>query len=91
MADISAEQVRTEVSAWVAENWDPELTVAQWWKRLAAAGYASPMLPENLGGRGYPRHLATLVVDTVVAALIVHEVLGKRSIHAEDVPLPQGG
>jgi alkylation response protein AidB-like acyl-CoA dehydrogenase len=72
MADISPEQVRTEVAAWVAENWDPELTVAQWWKRLAASGYASPMLPENLGGRGYPRHLAALV-STVLGE---HGVVG---------------
>ena len=61
MADISAEQVTTEVKQWVTDAWDPELTVAEWWKRLAASGYAAPMLPENLGGRGYPRHLATLV------------------------------
>jgi alkylation response protein AidB-like acyl-CoA dehydrogenase len=61
MADISAEQVRTEVSEWVSANWNPELTVAEWWKLLAASGYAAPMLAEHLGGRGYPRHLATVV------------------------------
>ena len=35
--------------------------------------------------------VAALVVHAVVAVLIVNEVLGKRSIHAEDVPLAQGG
>ena len=65
MADISAEQVTTEVKQWVTDAWDPELTVAEWWKRLAASGYAAPMLPENLGGRGYPRHLATLVSNVL--------------------------
>jgi alkylation response protein AidB-like acyl-CoA dehydrogenase len=65
MADISAEQVHTEVSEWVKEAWDPELTVAEWWKRLAAAGYAAPMLPESAGGRGYPRHLATVVSNAL--------------------------
>jgi alkylation response protein AidB-like acyl-CoA dehydrogenase len=65
MADISAEQVTTEVKQWVTDTWDPELTVAEWWKRLAASGYAAPMLPENLGGRGYPRHLATLVSNVL--------------------------
>ena len=70
MVDISTEQVRTEVSEWVAACWNPEITVAEWWKLLAAAGYASPMLPENLGGRGYPRHLATVVSD----------VLGEHSV-----------
>ncbi|MCU1400802.1 MAG: acyl-CoA dehydrogenase [Acidimicrobiales bacterium] len=70
MADISAEQVRTEVSDWVAGAWDPELTLAAWWKLLAASGYASPMLPEALGGRGYPRHLAT----------VVNNVLGEHGV-----------
>ncbi|MCU1392401.1 MAG: acyl-CoA dehydrogenase [Ilumatobacteraceae bacterium] len=72
MADISAEQVRNEVSEWVAGAWDPELTLAEWWKRLASSGYASPMLPETLGGRGYPRHLATVVAN----ALGEHGVVG---------------
>ena len=72
MADISAEHVRTEVSDWVAAHWNPELTVAEWWKLLAASGYASSMLPENLGGRGYPRHLATVVSN----ALGEHGVVG---------------
>ncbi|MCU1366438.1 MAG: acyl-CoA dehydrogenase [Ilumatobacteraceae bacterium] len=65
MADISAEQVRTEVSDWVAGAWDPDITLAAWWKLLAASGYASPMLPESLGGRGYPRHLATVVSNVL--------------------------
>lgn len=65
MDDLSAEQVTAEVKQWVTEAWDPELTVAEWWKRLAASGYAAPMLPENLGGRGYPRHLATLVSNVL--------------------------
>ena len=23
-----------EVKAWLEENWDPDLTVAEWWERL---------------------------------------------------------
>ncbi|HRE01080.1 MAG TPA: acyl-CoA dehydrogenase family protein, partial [Ilumatobacteraceae bacterium] len=63
MAEITAEQVRDEVTAWVQQNWDPEITLGEWWKRLAGAGYASPMLPESCGGKGYPRHLAVLVMN----------------------------
>ena len=65
MADISAEQVRAEVTAWVSEAWDPTITVAEWWKQLAASGYSSPMLPEAAGGKGYPRHLAVLVSNVL--------------------------
>ncbi len=75
MADVSAEQVRAEVTEWVSEAWDPTITVAEWWKRLAANGYASPMLPAAAGGRGYPRHLAVLVSNV----LGEHHVVGPPS------------
>ena len=45
---------RAEVEAWLDENWDPELTVGEWWSRLAKAGYSSPTLPVEAGGRGWP-------------------------------------
>ena len=70
MAQLSAEQVRAEVDQWVTDNWDPTITVAEWWKRLAAAGYSSPMLPESCGGRGYTRDVAVAVGN----------VLGERGI-----------
>ena len=38
MAVITAETVRDEVRAWLAENWDPDLTVAEWWERLMRSG-----------------------------------------------------
>jgi alkylation response protein AidB-like acyl-CoA dehydrogenase len=75
MADISAEQVRAEVTEWVTSAWDPTITVAEWWKRLAASGYASPMLPPSAGGKGYPRHLAVLVSNV----LGEHGVVGPPS------------
>ena len=36
MSDATAEQVREELSTWLDENWDPDLTVRDWWFRLAA-------------------------------------------------------
>ncbi len=44
-----------EAARWVAENWDADLTVGEWWQRLADAGYSHPTLPEAAGGRGYSR------------------------------------
>ncbi|MEY4372212.1 MAG: hypothetical protein RL219_981 [Actinomycetota bacterium] len=61
MSVATAESVRAEVEAWVDANWDPKISVREWWKRLAAAGYASPMLPKDAGGLGYPRDLAMAV------------------------------
>ena len=45
MSDIAAEQVREELSNWLDENWDPDLTVHDWWIRLAADAWAHPALP----------------------------------------------
>src|SRR5215207_1777209 len=54
----SVAAVRAEVEAWLDENWDPDLTVGEWWSRLARAGLGSPTLPPDLGGRGWPLDLA---------------------------------
>ncbi|MCI3949577.1 MAG: hypothetical protein K0R11_1511 [Acidimicrobiales bacterium] len=34
-----ADEVASEVRAWLASNWDPELTLAEWWERLADSGW----------------------------------------------------
>jgi hypothetical protein len=39
-----------EVRAWLEENWDPDLTVAEWWERLGLSGWAAPGLPVNAYG-----------------------------------------
>jgi alkylation response protein AidB-like acyl-CoA dehydrogenase len=61
----SADEVRAEVKAWLAENWDPDLTVAEWWDRLARSGYAAPTFPEDAWGKGWPRALANAVNDAI--------------------------
>jgi alkylation response protein AidB-like acyl-CoA dehydrogenase len=42
-----------ETRSWVADNWDPDLTVGEWWQRLADAGYSHSTLQKAAGGRGY--------------------------------------
>ena len=68
MADPTPEQVRDEVRAWLAESWDPDLTVAEWWDRLARSGYAAPTFPETHYGKGYDRGLANVVNEEIAAA-----------------------
>ena len=55
------EDVRTEVRAWLDGNWDPDLTVADWWQRLADSGWAMPSWPEEWSGRGLARPEANAV------------------------------
>jgi alkylation response protein AidB-like acyl-CoA dehydrogenase len=41
-----------EFKKWLDQNWDPDLTVREWWRRLAGDGYAHPTWPRGLGGLG---------------------------------------
>ncbi len=61
----SVEDVRAEVKAWLEENWDPELTVAEWWDILARSGYAAPTFPEDAWGKGWTRDLAMAVNEAI--------------------------
>jgi alkylation response protein AidB-like acyl-CoA dehydrogenase len=56
-----------EVNAWLEENWDPDLTVAEWWERLGTSGWAAPSLPENAYGKGLTRN-DTVRVQQAIAA-----------------------
>jgi alkylation response protein AidB-like acyl-CoA dehydrogenase len=61
-----------EVQAWVDANWDTEITVREWWLRLADAGYAYPSWPEGLGGSGASRRDAA----TIAGVLAQNRVIG---------------
>ena len=56
-----------EVNAWLEENWDPDLTVAEWWERLGTSGWAHPSLPENAYGKGLSRGDAVRVQQAIGA------------------------
>jgi alkylation response protein AidB-like acyl-CoA dehydrogenase len=45
----------TSVKEWLAEQWDPDLTVGEWWDRLGVAGWSAPGLPAGRYGRGLQR------------------------------------
>ena len=66
MSTPTAEEVRADLEAWLDANWDPNLTVAEWWARLAPTGYAHPTLPDSANGKGWGRDLAA-VVNNVMA------------------------
>ncbi len=46
---------------WFEANWDPDLTLGEWWHRLAASGYGFPTWPTDRYGLGLDRHDAPLV------------------------------
>jgi len=67
----TTDEVRAELDAWIADNWDPDITVAEWWARLAAGRWVSPSMPPEAGGRGYGRDLAAVVSTGLAEANVV--------------------
>ena len=57
-----------EVRSWVDDNWDPDLSVGEWWQRLADSGYAHPGLPQAAGGLGFSQSKAMRVMRAIAAA-----------------------
>ncbi len=55
----------SEVENWLEENWDPDLTVAEWWERLGLAGWSAPTYPTNAYGKGLSRGDAVLVANAI--------------------------
>jgi alkylation response protein AidB-like acyl-CoA dehydrogenase len=43
-----------ELRAWVRAQWDPDLSLVEWRRRLRDAGWAAPSWPEQWHGRGLP-------------------------------------
>jgi len=58
-------EVGAEVADWLKHNWDPDLTVAEWWDRLCDSGWAVPTWPEEWYGRGLSRDLARVVTKEI--------------------------
>lgn len=44
-----------ELTAFLESNWDPDLTVGEWWERLGTSGWAAPGWPVEWFGKGLSR------------------------------------
>ena len=50
-----------EVHAWLDKHWDPDLSVEEWWRVVAGAGWTVPHFSVEHGGRGLPRRAEATV------------------------------
>ena len=50
-----------EVTRWLGENWDPDLSVEEWWRMVAEAGWTAPHFSKEQGGLGLPRRAPATV------------------------------
>ena len=64
-ANTDSSELVEELRSWLTENWDADLTVAQWWERLGLAGWAAPTLPTTAFGRGLTRNDGVLVGNEI--------------------------
>jgi alkylation response protein AidB-like acyl-CoA dehydrogenase len=49
---MTNEELWAEVTTWLREHWDPDLSVEAWWKECGAAGWTAPHFTPEQGGRG---------------------------------------
>ena len=54
-----------DLQEWLTENWDPDLTVGQWWERLGLSGWSAPSLPRHAYGRELSRSDSVRVGRTI--------------------------
>ncbi len=64
-ADKNEAEVIEELDQWLNENWDPEITVEEWWNRLGLSGWGAPMWPEEWYGKGLNRAEAVAVQNRI--------------------------
>ena len=64
-SDTATDDVTAEVTAWLEANWDPDLTVAQWWEKLGTAGWSAPSWPKESFGRGLSREESNRVAKAI--------------------------
>jgi alkylation response protein AidB-like acyl-CoA dehydrogenase len=50
-----------EARSWFEQNWDPDLTIGDWWERLASSGWGFPTFPVEWCGRALSNEAARQV------------------------------
>lgn len=61
MTATMEDSVRAEIREWLANEWDPNLSLVEWRKKLVRSGWGAPSWPADLFGRGLPTALASIV------------------------------
>jgi alkylation response protein AidB-like acyl-CoA dehydrogenase len=67
----------TAIQEWLDANWDLGITVREWWRRLASAGYAYPAWPAGVGGLG----LSGREARAILGSLAAHQVIAPPAGH----------
>ncbi|HEX4904260.1 MAG TPA: acyl-CoA dehydrogenase family protein, partial [Acidimicrobiales bacterium] len=80
----------SEVRDWIAEQWSTDLTLREWWRRLADAGYAFPTFPKGYGGFGATPQENRQVQAALSEAGVIAAPFGLGQIMGAPVVLDHG-
>jgi alkylation response protein AidB-like acyl-CoA dehydrogenase len=58
---VTVEEIESEARAWFEANWDPEITLGEWWARLGESGWGFPTWPKHAFGKGLDGEAARIV------------------------------
>ncbi len=85
-----ATSVEHELGAWLDEHWDPQITLREWWRRLAASGWGFPTWPTAWFGRGLDREGAAAVSRVLRARGAIGAPTGLGTLMGAPVVLHHG-
>src|SRR5215813_4384178 len=63
MSELTDQNVRGEVRAWLEANWSPELGLIEWRNKLIDSGWGVPGWPKQWYGRDLPAGLVPVVEE----------------------------
>ena len=69
--DLDVQDIRRAVREWISEAWSDDLTLREWWRRLAESGWGFPEWPNEWFGRDLP----PLAAEAVGAELALAGVI----------------
>lgn len=86
MSDMTPEQIEQEVSTWLDENWNPDLSLIEWRNILVDGGWSTPHWPEEYFGRGFTQEQSSVVSRIFHARGVVPVAqAGPRRLAAETI------
>lgn len=82
--------IESAVRSWVADNWSTELTLREWWRRLAASGYGFPRWPVDCFGAGFDKDQAAVVAGVFRSGKVIGAPTGLGTLMGGPVVLEHG-
>ena len=88
--DVTEDELGAAVRRWLAEAWDPDITVREWWGRLAQSGYGFPHWPTEWFGKSMSNLEAAAVRKEMASARVLGPPIGVGTSMAAPVLFVHG-